>query len=111
MATRSSSAGGGPDQQVNRKENRVPCEAPNAVCVYVGDDNATCANAAEPCEAGAAATCDGNVLLSCEPFESALGISGPGTDQSFVQGTDCAASGMVCGPDGADGPVACVAAE
>ena len=103
--------GDGADQQVNRDVNEVPCEAPNAVCVEVGEDNATCAYEAEACEAGAAATCDGDVLLTCEPFQSAIGLLGEGTDQSFVQGTDCAAAGMICGAEVAKGPVTCVAAE
>ncbi len=103
--------GEGPDQQVNRKENRVPCEAPNDVCVEVGDDNATCAHVPDPCEAGSAATCDGDLLLECAPFTSSLGLySGDAQDQSFVQAVDCAADGRVCAV-GDDGAAACVAPE
>jgi hypothetical protein len=96
------------DQQVNRQVNEVPCEAPNAVCVEVGENNATCAQAAEPCVEGQAPTCEGDLLLTCEPFRSAIGLLGDGSDQSFVQAVDCAALEKVCGADG--DTVTCVAA-
>lgn len=99
------------DQQVNRKVNEVPCEAPNAVCVEVGDDNATCAYEADACAAGAAAACEGDILVTCDPFQSSIGLLGDGTEQSFAQGADCAAAGMICGAEVAEGPVACIAAE
>ncbi|MDO9280415.1 MAG: hypothetical protein Q7U06_00800 [Pseudomonadota bacterium] len=89
------------DQQVNRKVNEQTCEAPNAVCVEVGDDNATCASAADPCDEGAAATCDGDVLVICDAFFSAIGLYGDGSDVFFPQATDCAATGAVCDADAA----------
>lgn len=96
------------DQQVNRKVNEVPCEGPNDVCVEVGDDNATCAHAADPCEAGTAATCEGDLLITCDPFQSTIGLLGEGTEQSFAQAIDCGASGATCAIDEASGEAACV---
>lgn len=99
------------DQQVNRKVNEVPCEAPNATCVDVGEKNATCAHAADPCEDGTAATCDGDVLVECVAFTSAIGLLGQGSDVSFLQATDCAAEGLTCGQDGVTGDYVCDPAE
>lgn len=95
------------DQQVNRKVNEVPCEAPNDVCVEVGDMNATCAADTGACEAGAVPTCEGDALVSCEPFQSAIGLLGDGTEQSFWQATDCGEAGMTCAM-GDEGIVECV---
>ncbi len=99
--------GEGADQQVNRKVNEVPCEAPNAVCVEVGDANATCAHAADICDSTAAARCEGDVLITCEAFGSALGLYGSATDASYEQATDCAAEGETCGQDGVTGDYVC----
>lgn len=95
------------DQQVNRKVNEVPCEAPNAVCVEVGDNNATCAHEADPCDPGTVATCDGDVLVECVEFYSAIGLYSDGTERSFAQATDCAADGGTCGIDGFSGNATC----
>lgn len=100
--------GAAADQQFGRQENPFPCEAPNDVCVEVGEQNATCAYDTNPCDAGAAAVCDGDVLVACEAFDSAIGLSTQeAAAQSFLQGTDCAAAGQVCGTD-ADGAAACI---
>lgn len=97
------------DQLYNRKVNEVPCEAPNAVCVEMTDNEATCAAATEPCTEGDPSSCDGDVLVACTNALLTYNVDGSQADNVWVyQGTDCAAEGMVCGADGGGNP-ACVA--
>jgi hypothetical protein len=97
------------DQQFNRKINEQPCEAPNAVCVEMTDDQATCAADAEPCTEGDAPRCEGDVLQTCYQALLTYEVSdGSEADNIWMwEGTDCAASGQVCGE--AEGVAACVA--
>ena len=88
--------GGGPDQQIGRTENPFPCEAPNEVCVEVGENNATCAASADLCADGSAATCEGDLWIECLPFSSSLGLYGSGSEVSTQQATDCAEQGLTC---------------
>lgn len=75
-------------------------ETPNDVCLPVGSDNATCASSAETCDAESA-VCDGDVLVECAAFTSALGLYGEGSDVLVQSSTDCAALEQTCVTDGA----------
>lgn len=60
--------GDGPDQFVNRKISREPCESPNTVCVERGDSQAECILPAETiCDDSFQRRCEGQTLIVCTP--------------------------------------------
>ena len=98
--------GSGVDQQVGRTEHPFPCSAPNDVCLPVGEANATCASSEETCTAESSA-CNGDVLVECAPFTSALGLYGTGSDVLVQTSTDCAVLDKRCVTDEATETATC----
>jgi hypothetical protein len=63
--------GAGVDQQIGRSVQRIPCEAPNPVCV-AGGREAVCVRSAEArCPFPSPQRCEGNRKISCEPVAGA----------------------------------------
>lgn len=80
--------GDGPDQIVNRKLHRHPCEAPNATCRERTDDIAECVYVdAIACDDTTASRCEGSLLLECprRRFSSESKVE----EARFMKATDC----------------------
>lgn len=80
--------GDGPDQVVNRKLNRYPCEAPNTTCRARTDDIAECVYVdAIACDDTTASRCEGALLLECP--RSRFFAESNVEEARFMKATDC----------------------
>ena len=98
---------GGVDQIVNRRVERVPCNAPNDACVEISSSVTACVRGpVMPCDETFRSRCEGSLRLYCSASPFFAPVAFPAR---FIAAEDCSArsAGGACVTDTTQGAAIC----